>query len=362
LAISWRLAHFPDRVWKVQTVWHRQCAGLTVPRKQNRRTILGLIAAGVASPALVGRRAAAETKVSVRVTLPTPGSAGSIWRAAINTLDPALIGDIDLQWVAGDPGQMQVQLAAGALDVGVFGAVGLATIAQKGSDIVLFGPALNNHGRVVVRKDSPYQKLSDLVGRRIATQPKTTETYQQARIALSLIGINMDRDFDVIFGPPIANLALFNRGDVEAVIIVEPTATRAIGEGARELARIADIWKQANDQAATPFLVGLAAKQSWIGANRELATAIARIFAATNSRVHNNPQLFAEYHDAMGIRANESAAIALLPSRLADVYPSAWDSTVWKAIDHQVEIALKLGQLAAAPKRPLYDGVLLGGA
>jgi hypothetical protein len=64
----------------------------------------------------------------------------------------------------------------------------------------------------------------------------------------------------------------------------------------------------------------------------------------------------------MGIRANESTAIALLPSRLADVYPSAWDSTVWKAIDQQVEIALKLGQLAAAPKRPLYDGVLLGGA
>src|SRR5262249_42289276 len=154
-------------------------------------------------------------KTPVRVTLSTPGSAGSIWRSAIDRLNPALLANIDLQWVPGDPGQMQVQLAAGALDVGAFGAIGLATMAPRGSDIGIFVPALCNHGRVIVRADSPYQKLADLAGKRIATQPRTTETYQQARVALSLIGLDMDRDFELIFGSPTASLALFNRGDVE---------------------------------------------------------------------------------------------------------------------------------------------------
>src|SRR5258706_9468061 len=173
----------------------------------------------------------AQAKPIVNVTLSTPGSAGSIWRAAIASLDPSLRSGFDLHWIAGDPGQMQVQLAAGALDVGLFGAIGLATIARKGSDITLFGPGLNNHGRIIVRSDSPYRKPADLVGKRIATQPKTTKTYQQARVALSLVGVDMDRDFETFFGPPTANLALFDRGDVEAVIVVEPTATRAVGAG-----------------------------------------------------------------------------------------------------------------------------------
>jgi ABC-type nitrate/sulfonate/bicarbonate transport system substrate-binding protein len=161
----------------------------------SRRGVLAAIAGAVACPAIVSSEAIAQAKPVVNVTLPTPGSAGSIWRAAIASLDPSLSAGFDLRWVVGDPGQMQVQLAAGALDVGVFGAIGLANIARKGSDITLFGPGLNNHGRIIVKSDSPYLKPADLVGKRIATQPKTTETYQQARVALSLVGVDMERDF-----------------------------------------------------------------------------------------------------------------------------------------------------------------------
>jgi ABC-type nitrate/sulfonate/bicarbonate transport system substrate-binding protein len=328
----------------------------------SRRGVLAGIAGAVACPALVSSETMAQAKPVVNVTLSTPGSAGSIWRAAIASLDPSLSSGFDLHWIAGDPGQMQVQLAAGALDVGLFGAIGLATIVHKGSDITLFGPGLNNHGRIIVKSDSPYRKPADLVGKRIATQPKTTETYQQARVALSLIGIDMDRDFETFFGPPTANLALFDRGDVDAVIVVEPTATRAVGAGARELARIGDIWNQASGVRAAPFLVGLAARQSWIASNRSLATSIARLFSAANGALHRNPGLFVDNAGDMGLRPKESEAIRLLPSRLADIYPSAWDQDVWTAIDRQIEVAVKVGLLEGVPGRRLYDGLTLGAA
>jgi ABC-type nitrate/sulfonate/bicarbonate transport system substrate-binding protein len=339
----------------------KAATGNRSPRRDvllSRRNILAGIA--VAGPALLSTRVRAQSRPVVNVALSTPGSAGSIWRAAVASLDPSLCSGFDLHWVVADPGQMQVQLATGALDVGMFGAIGLATLARKGSDITLFGPGLNNHGRIIVKSDSPYRKPADLVGKRIATQPKTTETYQQARVALSLIGIDMERDFETFFGPPTANLALFDRGDVDAVIVVEPTATRAVGGGARELARIGDIWNEASGVRAAPFLVGLSAKQSWINSNRALATSIARLFSAANAALRKNPGLFVDNAGDMGLRPKESEAIRLLPSRLADVYPSAWDQDVWTAIDRQIEIAVKVGLLEGAPGRRLYDGLPLG--
>jgi NitT/TauT family transport system substrate-binding protein len=291
----------------------------------------------------------------VRVTLPTPGSAGSVWRPAFQRLDPASLADIDLQWIGGNPGQMQVQLTAGALDVGVFGAVGLAKLVARGSDIVLFGPALNNHGRWIVRADSPYRKPADLIGKRIATQPETSETYQQARIAASLHGIDLKRDVEVIFGPPTANLALFERGDVDGVIVLEPTATRLVGAGAREIARVGDMWRDATGETGDPFLVGLAARRSWLSSNRQLATRIATLFAAANGLLSKNPALFREFRADIGLRADETNAIELLPERLADVYPTSWNESVWKVIDLQLEIAAKVGVLESKPEQPLYD-------
>ena len=133
-------------------------------------------------------------------------------------------------------------------------------------------------------------------------------------MALSLLGIDLDRDFETFFGPPTVSLALFDRGDVDAVIIIEPTATRAVGSGARELARIGDIWRQASGVGAAPFLVGLAAKRTWLTSNRALATSVARLFAAANGALRDDPKLFVEHAGstngtaATGDRCDQSAS------------------------------------------------------
>jgi NitT/TauT family transport system substrate-binding protein len=324
----------------------------------NRRTLIGGAAAAAATAGLRPRRAEAAER-PIRVTLTTPGSAGSVWRPAITRLGREATEGLDIEWISSNPGQAQVQLTAGALDVSVFGAVGLANINNRGGDIVLFGPALNNHGRWIVRGDSPYRKPADLVGKRIATQPETTETYQQARVAASLIGIDLKRDVEVIFGPPTANVALFERGDVDGVIVLEPTATKLIGAGAREIARVGDMWREATGEPGDPFLVGLAAHRAWLEKNRVVASRIARLFAAANASLRRNPQLFVDLHSEIGIKAEEKNAIDLLPARLADVYPVKWDPAVWKVIDRQLDVAIKVGVLDKRPARTIYDAVPL---
>nr|WP_314073163.1 ABC transporter substrate-binding protein [uncultured Roseococcus sp.] len=325
-----------------------------------RRTFSALALAAAALPAPFVARAAAP--VPVRVTLPGSGSAGSIWRPLFAALPPEVLDGIDLQWIGGNPGQLQMQLVAGTLDVGVFGALGLAEMAARGSDIVIFGPALNNHGRWLVPASSPYQKPEDLIGKRIAALAEASETFKAARIASAVSGIDIRREMSVVFGPPTANQALFERGDVDGILTLEPSATRLIGQGAREIARVGDLWRRGTGETEVPFLVGLAAQRRWVEQNRAIATQLARAFVIVNRITREDPARVASLHGAFGIRETERKAIELLPSRLADVYGVAWNDTVFASIDRQIEVARGLGLIPALPDRPLYDRTPLTGA
>ncbi|CAM3825204.1 ABC transporter substrate-binding protein [Bordetella bronchialis] len=313
-----------------------------------------LHAAGALASLALARQAWAASADAVRITLPSPGSAGSAWQPMIDRLHLNADPSLKLDWVTADPGKMQVQLSAGSLDVGVFGAVGLATLVNRGSDIVLFGPALNNHGRWIVRGDSGFRSPRDLVGKTIATTAETSETYQQARIAASLTGIDLKKDVKVIHGSPTANLALFERGDVDAIITLEPTATRLVGRGAREIARVADIWKQATGQPDDPFLVGLAASRPWFDANRATAAKLAALFERVNGAIGRDPRQLRGIARELGLKADETRAIELLPQRLGPAYATRWDAGVFATIDKQIAVAVQLGLLDRAPGRPIY--------
>lgn len=316
----------------------------------NRREVLKALAAlGLLSGVVVSRAAA---DAPIRITLPSTGSAGSVWRPLIeqNHFDSGL----NLRWITADPGSMQVQLTAGSLDVGLFGSVGLATLVNKGSDIVLFGPALNNHGRWLVKADSPYHTPHDLVGKSIASTAETSETWYQALIAAHLDGLDLRKDFKVIHGSPTANLALFQRGDVEAIVTLELTASRLVAQGAREIARVADIWEHATGQRNSPFLVGLAASRKWLDANRDAAARVAKMFVQVGSFVHQDPQILTKIAPQIGFKPDETAAAALLPQRLAGAYATTWDAETFATIDKQIDTAVSLGILARKPDRLLY--------
>lgn len=321
----------------------------------HRRTFLQAGAALALGTVFHSARAADARKL--RITLPSPGSAGSAWKPLFETQGLNQQTDLDLNWVTADPGKMQIQLSAGSLDVGVFGAVGLATLVNRGSDIVLFGPALNNHGRWIVRGDSGFRSPKDLVGKTIATTAETSETYLQARIAASLHGIDLKKDVKVIHGSPTANLALFERGDVDAIITLEPTATRLVARGARDLVRVADMWRQATGTSKDPFLVGLAANRKWLDANRETAAQLVTLFQKLGQGVQQNPAQLQRIAPDLGLKQSETEAIALLPQRLGPAYSADWDQGVQEDIDKQVQVAADLGLIDRVPDRPLYVNV-----
>jgi ABC-type nitrate/sulfonate/bicarbonate transport system substrate-binding protein len=322
--------------------------------RPNRRGFLLGACSSVAS-AWLTRLAAAEAGAQpVRISYPTSGSAGTIWRPLIIRHGT---NGLNLNWVGANPGQGQIQLAAGTLDVAFYGAIGLAQTVSHGGDFVLFGPALNNHGRWIVRGDSSFRSPRDLVGKRIATQSESSETFLQARMASLTHGLDLKRDFQIVFGPSTANVALFERGDVDAVIALEPTATRLVGRGARQIASVGDIWREGTGDDTPLFLVGFAAKREWIAANRGTVTGIVDLFRDIYEDVRRRPAVLAELHAEMGIPGGEAEAITLLPRRLAEIYSAEWGPSVFANIDRQIDFAVKTGILKGPPARALYQAV-----
>lgn len=329
--------------------------------EQNRRQILQLALAG-AGLAVIGQSKAAQAPSGkrIRIALPSPGTAGSVWPHLFERLSEAHRAEAaHLDWVVSDPGKMQTQLVAGSLDVGFFGPIGLAALRARGNDILLFGPGTTNHSVWLVKERSLFRKPSDLKGGRIATQPETAETFQQARIAASLVGLDFKKDFEVILGSPLANVALFERGDVDAIIALEPTASRLVAQGAREIGRVGTMWREATGATEDPFLVGLAAQRSWLEKNRPAATRLAQLFATGNRRIAADPSVLKDVHGPMGLRDSEAAAIALLPQRMKYAYSPSWNARAWRGIDQQIDSAVKAGILPQRPQRPVYDELAL---
>jgi ABC-type nitrate/sulfonate/bicarbonate transport system substrate-binding protein len=314
----------------------------------SRRRFISGSAQLAASLALASGARAADV---IRITTPTPGSAGTIWRPLIEARGN---GGLNLDWVGGAPGQGQIQLAAGTVDVAFYGAVGIAQSIVHGADLIIFGPALNNHGRWIVRGNSPYQSPHDLIGKKIATQPESTETFLQARMAAAANGIDLKRDCELFLGPPTANVALFERGDVDAVIALEPTATRLVGGGARQIAQVGDMWRTGSGDTGPLFLVGFAARRDWLEANRTAARTLVELLAEIHRDLKVHPDKFAALHDTLAIPTAEAPAIDLLPKRLPEIYSNEWGQTVFADIDRQIAYGVQTGILKAAPDRSVY--------
>jgi len=232
------------------------------------------------------------------------------------------------------------------------GSIGTVDLNVRGADLVLFGPGTNLHIRWIVRGDSPYREPKDLIGKRIATQAEGSEQYKLARVIAARNGIDLKRDVEVIFGPATANLALFERGDVEGVLLPEPTASRVIARGARQIAHLGELWQKANNTNIPAFLVGLAARRSRVEDNRDAATHIARLFTLADRSIHDRPSLLIDHAAEIGVPAAETEAIRLLPERMVDAYTTGWDKPLLDLINRQTAFAVETGVLPRLPDKP----------
>jgi NitT/TauT family transport system substrate-binding protein len=309
------------------------------------------VLAGAGAASLLA--ACGEDDAQARVQDSEKGTASAVLRPISEKY--GLVKGLDLRYVAGSgPGDVQNKLLSGALNVSSFGPLGAVVSAGAGADVVLFSPGLNNHVRWLVAENSPYRGPADLRGKAIATPPKNSDAYRSAQLAAAVNGIRFDEEYQVHQGAVLNGVALFERGDVEAIVTIEPNATRLVGKGARQIATVDEQWRQGSGESAPLVLNGQGALRSWLEGNRDLATRLARLRRDVHERIKAQPRLLADLHEAYGFAATETKAIALLPERMAAVYPTEWDQAAFSNLKLQIDKAVEFGILPKAPAKDVW--------
>ncbi|MFI9643433.1 ABC transporter substrate-binding protein [Micromonospora sp. NPDC051925] len=329
-----------------------------------RRSLLraaGLLAGGAGAATLLTACGADEPVAaggtrSAKVQPRSPGTAGAIRDSVAEQFGLEAKHGLSLDRRAGGgPGAGQEQLLTGVLDIYAFGPLGATEVNTSGHDVVIIGPSLWNHGRWIVPADSPYQSITDLKGKKVGVQPPSSDTYRAAALASAVNGIRFDRDFKLFTGQPIANLALYERGDLDAIIAIEPNATRLVGSGNRQLASVDELWRKGTGDSSPLFLNGTAVRRDWLAANRETAKAYVDFTLDAWQLIRKDPTLIGKYHADYGVPADERKAIELLPERLAPVYADVWDDTVFANLEKQIDLAIEVGVLKKRADKPVYE-------
>lgn len=250
-------------------------------------------------------------------------------------------------------------LLANVVQASEYGPINSTAADLKGHDVVIVGPSLYNHGRWLVPESSRARSIKDLRGKKVGVQPSSSNTYQAAQLAAAVNGLHFAGDFKLYPGEPIASLALFQRGDLDAIIAIEPNATRIVAKGARQIATVSGLWQQGTGDSAPLVLQGIGVRRSWLATPENKAAAIAWIKLQTevHQLIHSQPALLATYHSVYGVPDSEKAAIELLPKRLPEIYSTDWTSATFTNLDKQIDVALRLGLVKGRAGQPVYETI-----
>lgn len=222
-----------------------------------------------------------------------------------------------------EPAHLQINALADALilksrPAGCLASPVVAIANARGHKLRMFEALTINHSSLLVRADSPYKELKDLKGKKIAAVTRTSGTYQSFYTVARMLGLDVEKECQVLFAAPEAGRRFLETGEVEAFNIYEPFPTNMIAGGkTREIIRVRDTWKQLVGKDM--LLLGVVAHEEWIKANLELAKKIAVVTREAVDLIHKNPkQTILDNKESQGLESD--AALALAEKRLIEMY------------------------------------------
>lgn len=310
----------------------------------NRRRFLATAAGGAAALAAASRRPAAAQPGPMTFASAI-GSAGFVTQV-VRRLELDKKHDVRIDFKLLDPAAAEKTVLLKQVDAGIFPVVTAADVNLKGQPIVIFAPMLYMHTFLVVWRDAPYQKLADLKGRRIGLLDKVSGVYRGMQILTARAGLDFERDFQPVTGPPPALVTFLQRRQVDALAIHEPVVSKLLAEEKfRVIMGLNEEWRKTSAQSW--LFVGAAAHREWLAQNRATARRLADALLEASRAISRNPELVEAEADFLGLKTR--AEIDLAKGRIPQFLPTEWNETVVAGAMEAVREAARLGQIRKVP-------------
>lgn len=293
-----------------------------------------------------------EDEISVTIGTSTLPSAAGLVSAVIDEEGLAEQHGLDVSWSDFAPDQAELAVLTGQVDAGFFPIIQLANVRAEGEDVVFIRPLQANHTAVVVREDSPYERLEDLRGETIAMLDPVSGVYTSMQVVTDLVyGLSLEDDFDVRSAPPPGQIAFLEGGDVEAIVIHEPHPSILESSGDYRIVNTPnETWE---DEIGMPmFMIGISARESWISDNEEAARRIDSMYGEALSLISENPEIMRDFQDEMEL-SDEAMDLAI--DRMGEIFIADSGAEISESVDTVLEVSLDLGIIEEMPDRVFAD-------
>ena len=312
----------------------------------NRRAFLR---SGAGATALVVAPRHARAEVTPISFASTTGAVGLVTQV-VRRLDLERKYDLKLDIKVLDPAAGEKAVLLRQVDAGVFPVVTAADMRDKGQDLVVFAPLLYMHIHLVVWNDSPARAFADLRGKRIGVLDKVSGAYRGCQVIAARGGLDFERDFQPVTGPPPALVTFLQRKQVDALAIHEPIVSKLLAEGTfRVVMSLNDEWKKTSK--SDWLFVGCAGHRDWLTKNRAAAKRLADMLVDGMRQLSGNPELVTAEAEFLGLKTK--GEVDLARERLLRFFPTEWNEAMVGGAMDAVREAVRLGQLRQVPAQEL---------
>jgi NitT/TauT family transport system substrate-binding protein len=301
----------------------------------NRRGFLAGAAATLALPRVAAAQPAALSFASSTATV-------GLVTQIVRRLDLEKKYELKLDLKVLDPAGAEKAVFLRQVDAGLFPVLTAADLQAKAQDIVLFAPLLFMHTYLLVWQDSGYQSLAELRGKKIGVLEKVSGAYRGMQLIAARGGLDFERDFQPITGPPPALVTFLQRKQVDALLIHEPLATKLLAEGKfRIVIGLNDEWRKS--AKADWLFVCAGAHREWVNQHRATARRLADMLLEAMRQLSRNPDLVEAEAAFLGLKT--PAEVALAKERMLRIFPTEWNESMVAGAMEAVREASRLGQI-----------------
>ncbi|HEU0154928.1 MAG TPA: ABC transporter substrate-binding protein [Stellaceae bacterium] len=321
----------------------------------NRRSIL---LAGLALPAAAGLRATAAPLQKVKVVIPENSVFVLSWLGAKDAgvfTKHGIDLEVDVRPFAG----FLAGLPSKECMAATYSGIDAIEKINQGVDWAIIGGGLTLMEDVIVRKDSPFQKVGDLRGKKFGTFSTGAGSFKAARAAIiDAEGFDIAKDAKLVQLAAPALLKLLANGTVDAMINISSFTIRAAAQPDkfRTIFVPNEYWKKKTGYPIV-WTAPLVAWRSWVEQDRERASNLAAATAESFRwlRMPANLDAAVKAHGTLA-GVTDPATINTYKEWLAAkrMFMTRWDK---KAVDAQwqfLEMAKTRGVLDKVPDEHKY--------
>ena len=251
--------------------------------------------------------------------------------------------EIDLQRVA-SPTASYTVMQSGDFHIGFGGWLSVAVLRAKGFKLSNVYSMVGYTVEMMVKADSPLKSLADLKGKRLGLfgGPNAATTWLFRVLSVKYFGSDPTKDAQIHFGAPPLLIGMLDRGELDAVLILDPFITQLLETGKyRSIGNLGNLWREKTGQQ--PMLVAVTVNEPWAKANPDVVKRFLVAYKEALIYLKTRPEVWPEIAKAMRVKTEKGAR--LLHERTESALITRWDR---KFIDEQHAYAEELYKVFGA--------------